>query len=73
MVIFHFLTVKLSGYYIVGRPSTRWEWECFYRDGDGVIRSLVRNIEYEEHKYVTDNEQINQIYEWCKDIMGEVE
>ena len=50
-----------------------WKWRGLYFDNAGEIQYvLLHNSLTPGYEEETNNKQINRIYEWCKDIMGDV-
>lgn len=53
--------------------TNQWDWHWLYYDGDGsgkVQCFVFYTKKFGTDYYSTNNKQVNQIYEWCEDIMG---
>lgn len=54
--------------------TVQWDWHWLYLDASGEVNcSVLHTKKFGDAYYSTNNKQVNQIYEWCEDIMGEME
>lgn len=54
--------------------TNQYDWLWLYFDGSGEVHYSVFHTKKFGHDYhSTNNKQVNRIYEWCEDIMGQME